>query len=131
MVKDAIADMLVRIKNAQAVKKETTSVPYSALLWEIARVLESRGFIGNTERRGKRVRRSMEIGLLYDERGRGKVSGARRISKQSRRIYKKAADLRPVRHGHGVEVISTSKGIMAGDDARKAKVGGESLFEIW
>src|SRR3989338_3267096 len=123
MVKDSIADLLVRIKNAQAVKKETTDVPYSALLCEIAGVLEARGFIAKADRRGKRTRRSIELGLAYDERGHGRVSGARRISKQSRRVYKKASDLHPVRHGYGVEIISTSKGVMTGDDARKAKVG--------
>ena len=131
MVKDSIADLLVRIKNAQAIKKESTEAPYSALLWEIARVLEARGFIAKADRRGKRIRRSIELELAYDEHGQGRVAGARRISKQSRRVYKKASDLHPVRHGHGAEVVSTSRGIMTGDDARRAKIGGEVLFEIW
>ncbi len=131
MVKDSIADMLVRIKNAQAVKKESTIVPYSQLLWEVARILEEKEFIAKIDRRGKRFRRSIEIGLLYDDQGRARISGVRRISKQSRRVYQKAANLHPTKHGYGIQVLTTSKGIMASDDARKARVGGEVLFEIW
>ncbi|KKU52496.1 MAG: 30S ribosomal protein S8 [Candidatus Ryanbacteria bacterium RIFCSPHIGHO2_12_FULL_47_12b] len=131
MVKDPVADLLVRLKNAQAVKKESTTVPYSALLWEIAKVLEGAGFISKIDRKGKRVRRFLEATLVYNENGEGRISGARRISKQSKRVYKKAKELYPVKHGQGIEVVSTSHGVMTAAEARKGGVGGEILFEIW
>lgn len=131
MVKDPIADFLVRIKNAQAVKKESTMVPYSNVLWEAARILEREGFIGKIDRRGKRNRRVLEVQFRYLEDGKGRIDGARRVSRLSQRIYKKASELYPVKHGHGMQVISTSKGLMTNMEARKARLGGEVLFEIW
>lgn len=131
MVRDSLSDFLVRVKNAQAVKKELVEIPYTSLVWEVAKVLERIGYLKKIDRHGKRVRRTIEATLVYDEVGRGCISGVRRISLQSRRIYKKAADLHPVKHGTGAQVISTSRGVMTDSEARKTKVGGEVLFEIW
>ena len=131
MVKDPVADFLVRIKNAQAVKKESIDAPYSKFLWEIAKILEREGYVAKVERRGKRMRRSIEAGLIYDESGSGKISGTRRVSHLSQRIYKKAADIHPPRHGFGTQIVSTSKGLMTAQEARRTRVGGEILFEIW
>ena len=131
MVKDALSDFLVRLKNAQAVKKETVEIPYTALLWETAKVLERSGYVKKLDRHGKRFRRTLEVTLSYNKDGDGRITGARRVSRQSRRVYKKASELYPVRHGFGKHVISTSRGIMTNSEAHKTGVGGEVLFEIW
>jgi len=128
---DPIADMLIRIKNAQAVKKESASVGYSNLKWEIAKVLQNCGFLGESVKRGKRGKKLMEINLLYGPEGNPKISGARRISKLSRRVYKGYREIYSVRNGFGTAIYSTPQGLMTDKEARKAKLGGEILFEIW
>ncbi|MDA1334437.1 MAG: 30S ribosomal protein S8 [bacterium] len=131
MVRDRISDYIVRLKNAQAVSREVTTVPYTDLLWEISKKLEETGYVSKIDRRGKRIQRSIELSFKYDKDGIGKIDGVRRISKLSRRIYKKSTELFPIKHGRGHSIISTSKGIMTDAEARKGKVGGEVLFEIW
>lgn len=131
MVKDPLSDFLVRLKNAQAAGKQSALVPYSAFLWEIAKTLEKNGYLTKIDRRGKRARRMIETSLVYDATGAGRIGGIKRISKQSKRVYKKASELFPVRHGQGVQIISTSRGIVGDREARDAHLGGEVLFEIW
>ncbi len=131
MVRDPLSDFLVRLKNAQAVGKETTITPYTSFLWEVAKVLERTGYISKIDRRGKRVRRTLEVALAYGDGGHGRIDGVRRISKLSRRVYKKSTELHTPRNGMGLQVISTSKGVMTDREARKAKLGGEVLFSIW
>jgi len=130
MVRDSVSDFLVRVKNAQAVKKESTVIPFTSLLWEVAKILEEAGYISKIDKKGKRVRKYLEVTLVYAN-GEGKIKGARRVSRQSQRIYKKARELHSVKHGHGIGVISTSKGVMTTDKARKEGLGGEVLFEMW
>ncbi len=131
MVRDPLSDFLIRVKNAQAARRDLTLIPYSTLLWEVAKILERKGYLAKIDRRGKRTRRLIEAGLVYGSEGEPRISGTRRISKESRRIYKRASDLYPVKHGYGLQIISTSKGLMSSDEARRANVGGEVLFEIW
>ncbi len=131
MVKDPVADFLIRVKNAQAVKKDLTQAPYSKLVWEIAKILEREGYVANVDRRGKRVRRSVEVGLVYDDAGRGRIGGAKRVSRLSQRIYRKATEIHSPKHGYGTQIVSTSKGLMTSREARRAHLGGEILFEIW
>ncbi|MBI5045661.1 MAG: 30S ribosomal protein S8 [Candidatus Niyogibacteria bacterium] len=128
---DTISDMLIRIKNAQAVKKDSVEVPHSKLRMEIAKILQTRGFIGEIAKRGKKLRKSISINLAYGEDGAGKINGLRRLSKLSKRVYKSARELRPVRNGTGMAIISTSKGLVTDDEARKKHLGGEVFFEIW
>ena len=131
MVSDAVSSLPVRLKNAQAVKKESTVAPYTAFLWEVAKVLERTGYVAKIDRRGKRIRRTLEVALAYDATGQGRIDGARRISRPSRRVYKKSKELFSPKQGMGVQVISTSQGIMTDREAKRAKLGGEVLFEIW
>ncbi len=127
---DPIADMIIRLKNAGASHKETVLIPYSRLKHDICTVLEKEGFVGAVQKKGKKVIKSLEVSLLY--RGKDpRITDVKRVSKPSRRIYKKATDLRPVKHGYGIAVLSTPKGILTGSAARKEKIGGEALFEIW
>ncbi len=127
---DPIADMITRIYNAGVARKETVSFPYSKLKNEICAVLEKEGFIGEFSKKGKKVIKSIEAGVLYNKNN-PLIKGVRRVSKPSRRIYKKVGEIRRVKQGYGSLILSTPKGIMTDDGARKEKVGGEALFEIW
>lgn len=130
MVTDSISDLIIRIKNAGPVRKETISLPYSKLKHAIAEVLKNHKFITSVEVKGKGVEATLEIGIAYDG-AKPRVNGVERISKSSRRVYKGATDISSVRNGFGSLIISTSKGIMTDKEARKAKIGGETLFKIW
>ena len=128
---DPIADMLIRIKNAQAVKKETVSFGYSKLKMEISKLLQKEGYLGEIENKGKKYKKLLEVKLLYGVDGEPKVSGLKRISKASKRIYRGYTEIFRVKNGLGLGVYSTTKGLMSDKEARKLKVGGENLFEIW
>ena len=129
---DTISDMLTRIRNAQSLSRRQVSVPYSGLKNEIARVLKESGFIGDATKHGRRNRRMLDITLSYEEDGDGRIRGLRRVSKQSRRIYAGSQELRPSRRSmRGISIVSTSRGVMSSSDARKARVGGEVLCEVW
>lgn len=130
VITDPIGDMLVRIQNAYRAKKEMVVIPHSNMKEEIAKVLERRGFIASVEKKGKKARKFLELSLKYKD-GAPAFSGARRISKPSRRLYAKADVLRPVRHGQGIAVISTSGGLLSNDEAKAKKLGGEIVAEVW
>ncbi len=127
---DSIGDMIIRIKNAGISRKESVLVPFSKLKFEIATVLEKEGYIASVAKKGKKVAKFIELGLIYDS-GESRVQGVRRVSKLSRRVYRKASELRPVKNGLGISIVSTPKGLLSGKNARKERVGGEVLFEIW
>lgn len=128
---DPIADMLSRIKNAGAAGKEGVSLPYSGIKMEIVSVLSKKGLLKSAEKKGRKVKKTIEVELLKNSAGKPKIRGIKRISKPGRRIYYGVSDLRPVRHGYGLLVLSTPKGVLSGDEAKAKKVGGEALFEIW
>lgn len=130
MLTDHIADMITQLKNAGAAGKETLSIPYSEFKASILEVLKAKGFIAGLEKRGKKVHKFLDITLASVD-SKPKIQGVKRISRVSGRVYKGAQELRPVKHGFGMLVLSTPKGIMSESDARKQKVGGEALFEIW
>ena len=127
---DPITDMLNRIKNAQAVFHQTVDIPFSNLKYEIAKILEKQGFVEKIEKKGKKVKKFIEITLKYDNKVPA-ISGLKRISKPGQRIYLPAKKIKSVRRGYGIAIISTSKGLMTDKEARKQKLGGEILCEIW
>lgn len=127
---DPIADFFTRIVNAYRARKAVTLVPFSGFKAELARVLESRGYVGPSEKKGRRIRKYLEIHLRY-EGTRPAMRTARLISKRSRRRYAHAGDIRPVRQGSGLLIVSTSRGLMSGEEARKAHLGGELIAEVW
>jgi small subunit ribosomal protein S8 len=127
---DPITDFLNRIRNAQAVGHPTVSIPFSSLNYEIAKILEKKGFIGKVEKRRKKVKGLIEITLKYVEK-KPAISGLKRVSKPGQRIYLPAKKIRRVKGGYGIAIISTSKGLMANGEARKKKLGGEIICEIW
>ncbi len=126
---DPISDMLIRIKNGQKAGHETVQLSYSKFKHEIAKVLERSGYLGAIERKGKRVKKTLEATLRY-QKGEPAVHGLRLISKPSRRLYTAYKDLRPSSHG-GVIILSTPKGVLTSDEAKKEKVGGELIVEVW
>lgn len=123
-------DLLIKIKNAQAVKKESIKLPYSIMDKAVLEILEKNHFVGSVEVKGRAPKKVFEISIKYKE-GKGVVDGVKILSKPSRHLYIGYNEIRPVKQGYGLLVISTSKGIMDGKSARKAKLGGEVLFEIW
>ena len=128
---DPISDMLIRIKNAGAVQKKATSFGYSKMKWEIAKVLERHNYLGEILKKGKKNKKLIEVSLLYGEDGIPKISNTKRMSKPSRRMYLPYRQIHPVRNGFGAAVYSTTKGLLIDKEARKEKLGGELLFEIW
>ena len=131
MVSDPIGDFIIRLKNASAVKKASVSVPFSVLKMAIAEKLKDVGYLKTIEKKGKKVRKTLDIFLKYDEAGMPVIHDVKRVSKPGCRLYRSAREIMPVRYGHGVLVLSTPRGILTGAEARKEKVGGEALFEIW
>ncbi|MDP3792793.1 MAG: 30S ribosomal protein S8 [bacterium] len=135
MVNYPIGDMLIRITNAQAVGKEQVSVPFSKIKFKIAQILKENEFIQEVEKKSKKNPKSevdyLLISLKYDETRQPLLGGFKLISKPSRHMYAKAEDMKPVRSGYGIAVISTSKGVMSSKEAKKQGVGGEILFEVW
>lgn len=127
---DPISDMLNRIRNAQAVGHPTVEIPFSDLKYEIAKIMEKQGFLAKAEKKGKKLARVIEVDLKYDNKIPA-ISGLKRISRQGQRIYKGFKELRPVRSGYGITIISTPKGLMTDKEARKQRLGGEVLCEVW
>lgn len=131
---DPIADMLTRIRNAQAVQKERTVFPFSKTKLRIATILKEEGYLTAVDQTKLKAGRTehdvLEVALKYSD-GLGAISGIKLVSKPSRRLYMGAKDIRPVRSGYGTAIITTPKGIMTSKQARKENVGGEVMFEIW
>lgn len=127
---DVIGDLIVQLKNGGAVKKAVVSIPFSNFRYSVAEKLRDAGYVKGVEKKGKKVRKTLEVALKYDE-GSHAIHGARRISKPGRRVYKSVVEIHPVRYGKGALILSTPKGILTDKEARKQKVGGEALFEIW
>jgi small subunit ribosomal protein S8 len=127
---DPIADMLIRIKNAQIVGQPAVRLPFSRLKFNLAQILEKEGFLGKIEKKGKDIHKYIKIDLKYNNNSPA-VSDVKRISKPSQRIYLKKEMVKPVKQGYGIAIISTSKGLMTNNEARKQKLGGELMCEIW
>ncbi len=130
---DTIANMLSMLKNASLVGKRAVELPYSKQKEAIAKVLESRGFVSKVKvfKDKDLSYKSLHIELAYSEGGMPAISDLRRVSKPGRRMYRSADALRAVKGGLGVAVVSTSRGIMSGLDAKKKRLGGEVICEVW
>jgi small subunit ribosomal protein S8 len=131
MANDPIGDLIIRLTNAGAIKKPSLSVPFSNFKMAVAEKLVSAGYIASVEKKGKKVKKTLDIVLKYDHQGMPRISGVKRISKPGRRMYKSVLEIVPVRYGKGSLILSTPAGVMTDKEAKTAKVGGEALFEIW
>jgi small subunit ribosomal protein S8 len=128
---DPIADMLTRMRNAYAAKHQKVDVPVSNIKLEIARILKEEGFINNYKIIGEGVRRNIRIYLRYSTKGDQVISRLERISKPGCRVYVKGSAVPSVLGGMGINIISTSTGVMTDRKARREKVGGELLCRVY
>jgi len=127
---DPISDMLTRIRNAVKTGHQTVKVPMSKLKLELAKILQREGFIDYVEQKSKTQKKYLDIGLKYKDNIPA-IRDLRRISKPGQRIYINKNEIRPVKQGYGIAIISTSKGLMTDKEARKQKIGGEIICEVW
>lgn len=123
---DTVSDALIRIKNGYLTDKQSISVKYSKLAYKLMKLLQDEGYLGDSEVKGREI----NVLLKYNAR-KPAISGVKRISKPSQRIYRGVADLPYVLNGLGIAVISTPQGLKTDREARKLKVGGEVLAFIW
>lgn len=128
---DPIADMLTRIRNAIAAKHSRVDVPSSNLKVEIARILKEEGYINNYVTKGDGAKKLIRIFLRYDAKGVSSITHLSRVSKPGRRVYMGANQIPKVLGGYGINIVSTSKGLMSGKKARHENMGGEVLAQIY
>ncbi len=130
MVTDPIADMLTRIRNANAMRYKEVEIPSSKVKVEIAKILKNEGFINDYKIKKNNVQDVIVLNLKYNNKERV-ITGLKRISKPGLRVYAKSNEIPRVLNGLGIAIISTSQGIMTGKDAKAANLGGEVLAYIW
>ena len=130
MMTDPIADMLTRIRNANALRYASVSMPSSKMKVEIAKILLEEGFISDYKVSGN-VKKELNITLKYGANGQRVISGLKKISKPGLRINAKSDKLPKVLNGLGIAIISTSKGVVSDKQARALGVGGEVLAYVW
>jgi small subunit ribosomal protein S8 len=128
---DPIADMLTRIRNAQAARHDEAPLPYSRLKEAVAGVMKEEGYIADFRVQGSGVTKTLTVALRYTEAGLPVVSGLTRVSRPGRRAYFGAGSIPRVLDGLGVCILSTSNGVLSDREARRQKVGGEVLCNIW
>ena len=134
---DQIADMLTRIRNANSERQPRVDVPWSSVKENIARILETEGYIRGFKTvelanpRGRVARPFLRLNLKYGPQGQSVVNGLKRVSRAGRRVYSGKDETPSVLAGLGTSILTTSKGLMTGRDAAKAGVGGEALCDIW
>ena len=133
MMTDPIADMLTRIRNASSARHKEVVLPSSRVKREIARILADEGFIDSYESRPNpdSVQEQLVLRLKYVEGRTPVVTGLKRISKPGLRVYARKTEIPRVLGGLGLAILSTSRGIMTGNDARKQNLGGEVLCYVW
>ncbi|MCX6719220.1 MAG: 30S ribosomal protein S8 [Candidatus Taylorbacteria bacterium] len=128
MVTDPISDLIIRLKNASFVGKPSVTIIQSKFSENVAHALKKAGFLSSVVK--DKEKKEIVLGLVYFG-SEPRIHGVDRVSKSSRRVYQKARDIRSYRSGFGNVFLSTPKGILTGDEAKKLGVGGEVLFKIW
>lgn len=131
MITDPIADMLTRIRNAQAVNKNEVLIPFSKLKFEIAKILKHEDFIANFEKVEEQKFPQIKINLKYFDDKQPAILHIRRISKPGQRVYASKNQMPNVLNNLGIAIISTSSGLLTNKDAKKKGLGGEVICEIW
>lgn len=130
-INDPIADMLIRIRNAANARSSHVSIPYSRIKESIGHLLVGEGFFRGMEVAGEGPRKAIVVEIKYATDGKPVFHELKRASKLGRRVYIGADEIKPIKKGAGVSIISTSKGLMKDMDAKRQGVGGEVLFTIW
>jgi small subunit ribosomal protein S8 len=128
---DPVADMLTRIRNAITVSYETVDVPASKLKVNIAKVLKEEGLIRNYKVLKDKGHMNIRVYLKYDSDGRAVITGLKKVSKPGCRVYSGSEKIPMVLNGYGINIISTSRGLMTDREARKQNIGGEIICAVW
>lgn len=128
---DPIADMLTRIRNGIQARHDRVELPASKLKAEIAKILKSEGFISNYKLVEDKTQPLLRIYLKYSDDGEPVIHGIERISRPGRRVYRNKQEIPRVLGGLGLAIISTSRGVLSGNEAAKIGVGGEILCQVW
>jgi small subunit ribosomal protein S8 len=131
MTTDPIADMLTRIRNASLVHHKQVVVPTSKVKVAIAQILKAEGFIDNFAETNEQPQANLVMRLKYTGRGDAVITGLERVSKPGKRVYTGHREIPWVRAGLGINIVSTPKGLMTGREARRSKLGGEILCNVW
>jgi small subunit ribosomal protein S8 len=128
---DPIADMLTRIRNANQALHLETSMPSSKLKVEVAKILTSEGYVDSYKDEEAPVGRALTVRLKYGEDRSRVLKGLKRISTPGRRVYNGSSEIRRVKGGLGISILSTSEGLLTDREARKRNIGGELLCQVW
>ncbi|MCH8919756.1 MAG: 30S ribosomal protein S8 [Chloroflexi bacterium] len=128
---DPIADMLTRIRNALMARHDFTDMPASKIKISLAETLKKEGFVRDYEMRQDGVRRTMRVHLAYTDKREPTITGIQRISKPGLRVFVQKRDSPRVYGGLGIAIISTSRGLLTGGEARKRGLGGEVICHVW
>jgi small subunit ribosomal protein S8 len=131
MQTDPIADFLTRVRNGLRAEHDEVEMPASTFKAELARILQEQGYIDGYEVEAGRVGRTLRVRLRYTEDRKPVITGIERLSKPGRRRYVGAGDVPKVLGGMGTSIVSTSRGVMTGHDARREGVGGELVARVW
>ncbi len=130
-VSDPIGDMLTRMRNAIIVRHDSLVMPSSKMKLAIAKILREEGFIKGYEVVRGKPQNAIKIYLRYDEKNQPVMTGLERISKPGLRLYTQSKEVPRVYGGIGIAILSTPKGVMTGQQARKQSLGGEVLCYVW
>jgi small subunit ribosomal protein S8 len=128
---DPIADLLTRIRNGLQADHDDVLLPASRLKIEVARILTEQGYVESYAVEPGRVGQSLRVTLKYTEDRKPVISGMQRVSKPGRRTYVGSDEVPKVQGGMGTTIVSTSRGVMTGHDARRNGVGGELVAKVW
>lgn len=129
MVVDNISNLITSLKNASTAGKDYLNVPATKMSIAILNVLKENGFIEEFSKKDKDAR-TIKVVLKYED-GAAAITDVKRISKNSKRVYQSTKEIKNVKRGYGISVLSTPNGVLSGLTAKEQKVGGELLFEIW
>ena len=131
VLSDPIADFLTRVKNAGVARNEGFTAPYSGIKAEIARILQAEGYIWSYEIVGEGKDKAIKVKSKFTNEGKSIITDVKRVSKPGRRVYGPSAEIPTVMNGLGISIVSTSRGMMTGAQARKQQIGGELVALIW
>ncbi len=131
MHSDPIADLLTRIRNGVQAHHTTVDVPHSKIKVEIVKILEAEGYVTGHEISNETKFPTIKVHLRYDNKRKSLINHIARVSKPGLRVYKPVSDLKPVRSGLATRIISTSAGLMTDREARRRKIGGEVICEVY
>lgn len=131
MHSDPIADLLTRIRNGSSARKATVDVPFSSIKEDIVKILKDEGLINDFEISKETKFPTLRVHLRYDSKRKPVMREIKRVSKPGLRVYRAAKELTPIRSGLATQIVSTNRGVMTDRDARKQRLGGEVLCEVW